>query len=311
MSNRTVRTTRSNAVVQGTSAGDSISGSAVQSASVLPSPVVNSTRRGGRGSATVVGRGGGASSGHTSRSGRGAVSVTVDNSNSVYDPAEPTPDASEEGGSQGLKDFVAAQVEGLKLSIEAQVKESQNQFIKNLSGHLAFMDMKLTQKSERPVLKSLYNQRHWDRSHTYKTYIQDALYAIEGENPEEASTHLKACLEALKTYQKEVVLADNSECGWELVSRLGEGSEDREVKALERKILEERRTRKRPRNDGPKDDNSSAAGKGAGASKFGPCVWCNGAGHGYKFCEAWKSDVANGRAVFDTSARKWVRSNPE
>ena len=234
-------------------------------------------------------------------------SATSRSQNTVYDPAQPTSDE-EENAPESLRTFLATQVQGLKVSLENHVKESQAQFLKNISGHLAYMDKKLTQKSERKVLKSAYNQKHYDRIQVYKQFLFDTKYALESDNIEDARTHIDACFEAFMTYEKEIVLADSSAVGWELIDRLGEGSDEKDARAVERKILDERRARKRTRQDGQREDSSVNVKGNGGNPKFGPCVWCGGMGHGYKFCPQWKDDVANNRAVFDTSARKWIRA---
>ncbi len=143
------------------------------------------------------------------------------------------------------------QVQSLKVNLENHVKETQAQFLKNISGHLAYMDKKLSQKSERKVLNSEYNQKHYDRLQAYKHLVFDAKYALQNENLEDVRIHLDACYEAFLSYEREIILADKSPAGWELINRLGEGREEKDVRSIEIQILEERRVRTRARYDAP------------------------------------------------------------
>ena len=228
-----------------------------------------------------------------------------------YEHAQPISDE-EENSHESLKAFLASQVQSLKVNLENHVKETQAQFLKDISGHLAYMDKKFSQKSERKVLNSEYNQKHYDRLQSYKHFVFYAKYALENENLEDVLVHLDACYEAFLSYEREILLADKSPAGWELINRLGEGREEKDVRTTERQILEERRVRKRARYDGPKEDPPNTGKGNGGPAKFnGPCVWCGGAGHGYKFCKQWKEDVSHNRAIFDTNTRRWVRTQSD
>lgn len=232
-----------------------------------------------------------------------------------YDPENPTEDAP--GGGNGynqitseLKQFLSSQINSLRVSLESQVRSSQDQFAQNLSQHLAHLDNKISEKAQRPVLKNNFNQKHFDRVQVYKNFLKDAKYSLESGNVEEGVTCIEACVEAINKYQRDIQLADKSAVGWELVERLGQGPEDRDVRALERKILEERRiNKKRKQDEHQGEDIQSPKSQAPGSKLFGPCVWCSGAGHGYKYCRIWKSDVSAGRAIFDSNARKWIRVN--
>lgn len=127
-----------------------------------------------------------------------------------YEHAQPISDE-EENSHESLKAFLASQVQSLKVNLENHVKETQAQFLKDISGHLAYMDKKFSQKSERKVLNSEYNQKHYDRLQSYKHFVFEAKYALENENLEDVRVHLDACYEAFLSYEREIILADKAE----------------------------------------------------------------------------------------------------
>lgn len=123
--------------------------------------------------------------------------------------------------------------------------------------------------------------------------MKDAKYNVNSGNYEDALACIDTCIEAIKKYQSEVVLADQSEAGWELVDRMGEGAVDREIKNLEKRILDERRSKRKGRDDHGEEIHQNVKQGRSGARSFGPCVWCGSDGHGYKFCHQWKVFVMN------------------
>ena len=232
-----------------------------------------------------------------------------------YDPEEPTEDPPQNYNQlvSEIKGFLYEQIETLKVNIDDKIKNSQEKFAQNLSHHLAFIDEKLSQKAKKPVFKSSFNNKHWERTQRYRTFLQDAKYHLEASNIEEAIACIDACEEACKLYQADIELADRSEAGWELVERLGQNQKDRDIKNTERKILEERKAKKAKSDHGKvnnKDATERSAGSGhhyGAAKNFAPCIWCGAGNHSYKFCYTWKADVEAGKAIFDTNSRKWIR----
>ena len=213
----------------------------------------------------------------------------------------------------GLKEFFMTQITELKDSLQAQAQQDRDQLTKNISKHLSYMEEKLTEKSARPHFKNKFNAKHYDRVQTYKVFLQEAKYGLDNGNLEDAQACINTCIEAIAKYQKDIVIADGSPCGWELIERISEGPVDRDVVATERRILEERkaaaaakkRTDERERTEGVQGPSRSAQNP----RSFGPCIWCGGQGHGYKHCSVWKADVQSGKAIYDTNARKWVFAN--
>ncbi len=129
-----------------------------------------------------------------------------------------------------IKGFLNDQIETLSANIDLKIKNNQEKLAQNLSHHLSFIDEKLSQKAQKPVLKSIFNNRHWDRTQRYRTFIQDAKYHLEAGCTQEAIACMDACDEACKLYQADIVLADKSEAGWELVERLGQDQKERLLK---------------------------------------------------------------------------------
>lgn len=173
--------------------------------------------------------------------------------------------------------------------LRQEAQENSERLTRNLSQHLIHIEAKFTESTEKPVLKNCFNIKHWERNNRYLHFIKDAKYNIQSGCYEDALACLDTCVEALKKYQSQIILADQSEAGWELVDRMGEGAVDREIKTLEKKILEERRSKRKGRDDPEGDQIHQVAKQGrSGARSFGPCIWCGGSGHGYKFCEQWK-----------------------
>ena len=168
-----------------------------------------------------------------------------------YDPAEPIND---EAGNESLKSFLQSQIRELKETLQSQAKHDGEVLRKNLSQHLCFMEEKITEKNTRPQLKSKFNIKHYDRVQRYKIFLKDAKYSFENGNTEDAVGYIDSCIEAIDKYQKDIILADNSVCGWELVEKLTEGPIDRDILAVERKIIEDRKSRKRPRNEATYDE---------------------------------------------------------
>ncbi len=232
-----------------------------------------------------------------------------------YDPEEPTDDAPVNYNQlvSEIKGFLYEQIETLKSNIDEKIKNNQEKFAQNLSHHLSFIDEKLSQKSRKPAFKSHFNNKHWERTQAYRTFLQDAKYHLDAGNTEEAVACIDACDEACKLYQADIEIADRSEAGWELVERLGQNQKDRDIKTIERKIIEERRAKK-SKNVNEKVHNKNATERPAGsgqqygaAKSFSPCIWCGAGNHSYKFCYTWKADVEAGKAIYDTNSRKWIR----
>ena len=133
--------------------------------------------------------------------------------------------------------------------------------------------------------------------------------------------------EALDQFEKDVKLADSSPCGWTLIDRLKENLEDsgtRNIRVLEREILEERREfakRKqaeqeqssKKRSNDSKDVEMVKASKGSRSrpAPLGPCVWCGISGHGYAYCRLLQSDIEAGKAFFNPDTRKWERKTQQ
>ena len=243
------------------------------------------------------------------------------NNNSVvvsedeYDPEEPTEDPPQDNSRlfDDIKGFLYEQIETLNANLDQRIKRSQEKLAQNLSHHLSFIDEKLSQKAQKPVLKSGFNNKHWERTQRYRTFLQDAKYHLEAGCEKEAIACIDACDEACKVYQADIVLADRSEAGWELVERLGQDQKDRDIRNIERKIIEERKAKK-SKNDQPNYNSknvdggsSGSGGQASGAKNWSPCIWCGAGNHSYKFCYIWKADVESGKAVYDTNSRKWVR----
>ena len=86
---------------------------------------------------------------------------------------------------------------------------------------------------------------HYDRCQRYLEFILETRSAIcEGDSTGAIAT-LDAFTEAVKSFQKDVTVADKYEGGWQLVSRYkGEDEEDVEIRKLNQKIMEERSRRR-------------------------------------------------------------------
>ncbi len=181
------------------------------------------------------------------------TNATLFGSDDEYDPEESTEDPTQDYTRlfSDIKVFLNEQIETLKANIDQKIKNNQEKLAQNLSHHLSFIDEKLSQKAQKPVFKSIFNNKHWDRTQRYRTYLQDAKYHLEAGCTQDAISCIDACDEACKEYQADIILADKSEAGWELVDRLGQDQKDRDIRALERKIIEERRAKK-SKNDQPK-----------------------------------------------------------
>mgnify|MGYP007025016875 CR=1 FL=1 len=102
---------------------------------------------------------------------------------------------------------------------------------------------------ERPVLKHIVNEKHYARAQSYKINLQDAIESIESGSIEEGIVCIDTCIKGINKYQSDIQLADSSAVGWELIERLGEDREDREKRAIECNILDERRFSKRARDE--------------------------------------------------------------
>lgn len=126
------------------------------------------------------------------------------------------------GINENLKRFLESQVEVLKANLQEKLKASQDHLSRNLNSQLAYMDQKISLKSDRPIIKSLFNQRAFDRIQAYKLFLVDAKFALENGNSDEALSYLDLCLEALTKFQEEISLADRSPAGWKLIERLEE-----------------------------------------------------------------------------------------
>ena len=120
------------------------------------------------------------------------------------------------------------------------------------------------------------------------------------------------------------------EAGWELVDWFREHSsrEDQELSKLNDRIIEERRKRRKgnaPYQRGPVQNMAAApmqeaapggsvdslerAPQARTARSFGPCIWCQQPGHGYKYCPKFEEDLQAGRAVFNVVTRRWERAS--
>ena len=197
----------------------------------------------------------------------------------------------------------------MKETLQTQAKNEHEQLKKNLSQHLCFLEDKLSDKEARPSLKSRFNVKHYERNQRYKNFLKEAKYSLEQGNTEDGIACIDTCIQAIEKYQKDIVIADNSAAGWELVDKLSEVPLDQNILAVEKRILEQRKSKKQRRDvEGERGENIQGSKQSTNGNKpaYGPCVWCSAAGHGYKYCSAFKADVASGRAVFDTSQRKWV-----
>ena len=195
--------------------------------------------------------------------------------------------------------------EELKRSLEVTSNEITSRF----KGRFSYLERKVENKAK-PEFKSKWNAKHFNRGCRYLDFILETRSAIVEGDVDDALTTLDAFEQAVKSYQKDVQVADKYKSGWTLVDRYnGEDDEDPELRKLNDKILEERAKKRKGdkpgRGSGPEFWNRSEVwnrpdvweAQGGNQSftqpeqrrpgpvshkPFGPCIWCSQFGHGYK-----------------------------
>ena len=142
--------------------------------------------------------------------------------------------------------------------LRESLQSTSDQITDRFKGKIEQLERKV-EISKKPEFKSKANGIHFDRSQRYLEFILDARTAICQEDTREAIVILDAFSEAIKSFQKDVTLADKYESGWQLVERVkGEDEEDTELRKLDQKIMDEK-SRKRKR-DGPSRVNPNISG---------------------------------------------------
>ena len=124
--------------------------------------------------------------------------------------------------------------------LRESLQSTSDQISDRFKGKIEHLERKV-EIAKKPEFKSKANGIHFDRSQRYLEFILDARTAICEEDTREAIVILDALAEAVKSFQKDVTLADKYESGWQLVSRVkGEDEEDTELRKLDQKIMDEK-----------------------------------------------------------------------
>ena len=236
----------------------------------------------------------------------------------LYDPEHPTDD--EQPSAQNFASLIA----GLEERLTQKINKSNENFSERIAGHFSHLEKKAKTAEGTPSFKSDFNRKHFNRSMVYKSFLTDARYYVQNNNIEDGIVCINLCLEAIDKYIDQIKIADASVVGWQLVDRVNDPVLTPDLKSLENKILDERKRKNDRDNQGigqyakPAFNRSGQPGQAAQPRQpvagqgysykphLGPCIWCSGA-HLYKQCKIWQQDVESGAAVFDRTARKWIR----
>ena len=229
-------------------------------------------------------------------------------------------------------------------TLDKKLSENNEIFANRVKGHLNLIKEE-AKVQEKPNFKARGNEKHYTRTQRYLQFCLEIRTAICEGDSEGALASVDALSEALKSFQRDICIADQYDGGWTLVDRF-RGEEDSEaatLRKLNQKILDERAAFKRknesrgstsksvksdaiedrgllsnllqylPRakQDGaqvPADLSRGSSGQSQPSSKiYGPCIWCNQKGHGFKYCSEFEKDLSDGKARYNPATRRWEK----
>ena len=148
-----------------------------------------------------------------------------------YDPEDPTTDEIEEidrvqGSLQqnfdlvGFQELISSQINALGQSLEKKVTSAHNTFVDKFSETLTHLNEKVAISSNNPNFKSEANRKHFDRCKVYLSFLSDAKFFLKSGQTEDCLACLETAIEAITKYKKDILIADVSPAGWELVERM-------------------------------------------------------------------------------------------
>ena len=211
-----------------------------------------------------------------------------------------------------LRKVVREEMKKVYEALDKKLEENNTEFSDRVKGHINHLKQEFAY-NESPHFKLKSNERHHARSQRYLRFCLEIRSAICDGDEETALASLDALIEAIKSFQKDVSIADKYEGGWVLVDRFrghADESEEATLRKLNEKILEERAASKRKAsfNNGPekatktdfyanifksgpsreirrsekRTDERPQTNSGGQSKTWGPCIWCKETGHGYK-----------------------------
>ena len=131
-------------------------------------------------------------------------------------------------------------------TLDKKLAENNEQFENRVKGHLNLIKEEI-KVSEKPTFKAKGNEKHFSRAQRYLQFCLEVRTAICEGDSSTALASIDALAEALRSYQRDIKIADSYDAGWSLVDRF-RGEDDEEaatLRKLNQKILEEREATKR------------------------------------------------------------------
>ena len=206
------------------------------------------------------------------------------------------------------------------------IKVWQEDTVTKLKAQVRYLEEKL-ERRDGYEFKSKPNKLHFERTEKYRDFVADALDDLREKDYDAVEGQLEGLDILLKEYQEDLKIADSSEFGWETVNKLKsarDSTRTKNIRQAEKEIAEERAKKKRKLGNGEQQGTGNSSEvpenqmfsllnnfltKRSGGSKRvqGHCIWCAEQGHHYQYCDKWKADVEAGRAVFNTTTRRWEK----